>query len=296
MSRLSRAARCWLTLVPLALALGCRGCREAEVEQGMTLTEAADEATFASVEKLGPHRCLSSITRTDRRDGVAGPSHVEVAEIAWRSWDRFRLTRVMDGQPVSDAIVAAGKPYARTYQGPWEAREDAETFRVQLQSTWDSWDTAMEPFGDRVVFNEVGRELIEGRWARKFEVSLGPDPQDPAATAAADEAAPPKKKKKKKKAAHRASFTPVSLSGAVWVDEQSAVRLLASVEGQVQQGNLVRSVVLKLTRSDFGADLDIDPPPKSVLAKPEPLAAPPDRDAATEQVQKKKPRGRGRPP
>ena len=287
MSRPNRLKRWRLLLVPLALALGCRGCSEPPVEQGMTLTEAADEATFASVEKLGPHRCLSSIVRTDSRDGVAGASHTEVAEIAWRSWDRFRVTRVMDGQPVSDAIVVGGKPWARSYQGPWEAREDAETFRVQLQATWDSWDPAMEPFGERVAFTEVGRELIEGRWARKFTVTLGPDPEAAVATAAADPAAPPKKKKKKK-VAHRSGFTPVALSGTVWLDEQSAVRLLASVEGQVSQGNLVRSIQLKLTRSDFGEDLNIDPPPKEALAKPEEAPAP----AALPTGRTKKPTGR----
>ena len=254
MSRPNRLKRWRLLLVPLALALGCRGCSEPPVEQGMTLTEAADEATFASVEKLGPHRCLSSIVRTDSRDGVAGASHTEVAEIAWRSWDRFRVTRVMDGQPVSDAIVVGGKPWARSYQGPWEAREDAETFRVQLQATWDSWDPAMEPFGERVAFTASSLP----------------------------------KKKKKKKVAHRSGFTPVALSGAVWLDEQSAVRLLASVEGQVSQGNLVRSIQLKLTRSDFGEDLNIDPPPKEALAKPEEAPAP----AALPTGRTKKPTGR----
>lgn len=276
MSRLIR-------LIPLILVLGCRSCEEAPPEPEMTLTEAADEATFASVEKLGPHRCTSTITRVDSRDGVAGAAHVEVAEISWRDWDRFRLSRVMDGEPVSDVIVVGGKPWAREYDGPWDARDDAEIFRVQLQSTWDSWDTALEPFGERITFTEVGRELIEGRWAHRFSVSLAPDP----AAATTAEGAPPKKEKKKERA-RRASFTPLTLTGTVWIDEISAVRLLAEVEGQVKQGNLVRSISLKLARSAFGEDLNIDPPPKEARAKPSAPEQPPERPSA----QRKKPAGR----
>lgn len=274
-------------LLLLTATLGCKGCEEPPAAPVVTLPEAADEATFASVEKLGPHRCTSSITRVDSRDGKTGAAHTEVAEIAWRSWSRFRFTRTLDGRLVSDAVVVDDKPWARAYDGPWEAREDAETFRVQLESTWDSWDTALEPFGERIVFTDAGRELIEGRWAQRYTVSLGPDPEaatagaapaspeDPASATAGQRAAP-----KKKARAHRSGFTPLSLNGTVWIDEQSAVRLMASVEGQVKQGNLVRSISLKLSRSDFDVDLNIDPPPKEQRAKAEPPSftdAPPPR-------------------
>ncbi len=227
--------------IPLLLLTlsACRGCGEEEVEPTMTLPEAADEAIFASVEKLGAHRCMATFSRKDVRDGVAAGGQEQAVDIAWRDWDRFKVTRLTNGEPSSEVIIVGGRPFARTMGGRWEEKEDAETYRVQLQSTWDTWDEALEPFGDRIALTEVGRELIEGRWSRRFAISLKPAP---AATG------------------RRAAFTPRSLSGTVWLDELTAVRLLAEVEGVLTQGNLQRTITLRLVRSDFGEDLGIRAP------------------------------------
>lgn len=229
------------SLLLLLLLAACRGCKSERDEPTMTLPEAADKAIFATVETLGPHRCLAKVTRKDTRAGVVVTTREEAVEIAWKDWDRFRYTRLSDGEPASEVIVAGGRAFARSRGGRWDEREDAEPYRVQLQSTWDTWDEAMEPFGDRVALKEVARELIEGRWARKFAVSLAPAPQG-------------------RPRGRAPAFTPTSLSGAVWVDEVSAVRLLAEVEGTLVQGNLERAITLRLARSDFGLDLGIRAP------------------------------------
>lgn len=205
----------------------------------MTLPEAADEAIFASVEKLGPHRCVATYSRADTRDGAPAGGSEQIVDIAWHDWDRFQVTRKANGQPSSEVIVVGGRPWARNRGGRWEEREDPEPWRVQLESTWDTWDEALEPFGDRVALTETGREELEGRWARRFTVSLKPEQTTKG---------------------RRPAFTPISLSGTVWLDELTAVRLLAEVEGVVAQGNLQRRITLRLVRSDFGEDLGIRAP------------------------------------
>ncbi len=223
----------------LLLLVACKGCSEEPEQPTMTLPEAADEAIFASVEKLGPHRCMATWSRADTRAGASAGGHEQAVEIAWRDWDRFSVRRLTNGEPSTEVIVVGGHPWTRNRGGRWERREDAETWRVQLQNTWDTWDEALEPFGDRVQLTETGRELIEGRWARRFTVALGPE---------------------KPSKGRRPAFTPRSLSGTVWLDELTAVRLLAEVEGVVTQGNLERKITLRLVRSDFGADLGIRVP------------------------------------
>jgi len=66
------------------------------------------DAFFASVEQLGPHRCIATISRQDTRDGVASASHQQATEVDWRDWDRFKITRVSDGPPASDVVVVGG--------------------------------------------------------------------------------------------------------------------------------------------------------------------------------------------
>jgi hypothetical protein len=191
------------------------------------------------------------------KSGAASASHQQATEIDWRDWDRFKVTRVSDGHPSSEVVVVGGVPWARSGNGTWEQRDDAETYRTQLQSTWDSWDEALEPFEGRIALSETGRELIEGRWARRFTVGLAPEPAT-------------------KTHGRKSTFTPTSLVGTVWLDELTAVRLLAEVEGTVAQGNLQRTITLRLSRSDFGKDLGIRVP-EARKAAPTALAPAPKR-------------------
>ena len=244
MSRLTATA-----LLCLVVPLGaCKGCKTEQV-QTITLPEAADKAIFATVEQLGPHRCLASVVRTDFKDGVERASHEETVDVAFRSWDRFRVQRLMDGRNVSEIVVVRGKAWMRQAEGPWDERDDAETSRVQLQNTWDIWDEALEPFLDRVQLTEEGKDLLEGRPTQRYAVGLTPLLPD-------------------QKLGE--GLQPSSLLGTVWIDEAPAVRLMAQVEGTLTDGSRSRTVRLKLARSDFGVDLGIRAPDRADARRAKP--------------------------
>lgn len=237
-------ARALLALA-IAVPAACKGC-QSEPTPEITLSEAADKVIFASVEKLGAHHYIGRITRADSRDGTPTTSHEETVDLGWEDWDHFRCARLINGELASEVMVADGVPWVRKAKGRWDRRDDVEPHRVQLQATWDTWDEALEPFGDQVLLTEQGQELIEGRNTTRYAVSLV--------------AAPKPEEKQKKKAATRSHFTPLSLSGTVWVDQATAVRLVGDVQGAVQQGTLTRTISLRFARSGFGEAQDIHSP------------------------------------
>lgn len=239
-----------------ALALVCLvGCEPAPpAEPPITLAAASEKITFGTVEQLGPHLARASITRTDLRDGAEVATHVEISEIGWQDWDHFQYRRVLDDKTAIEVRVVAGQAWARQGDGPWQVRKDPEPFRVQLRTTWNAWEQALEVFGERVQLTEVGTDLIDGRPTRRFDVALAPVAEG---------------KKAKKRA-----FEPVSLSGITWIDEATAIHLTAHVEGEVKQGNLTRRIVLKIARSEFGKDLGIAPPTETAPSRPTPDVVP----------------------
>lgn len=227
-----------LALLVLNALPGCKP--EAPAEPPLTLAAASTRATFGTVEQLGPHLARASITRTDLRDGKETASHTEVSEIGWQDWDHFRYKRVQDGDPAIEVLVVGGRAWARQGDGPWQARKDPEPFRVQLRTTWDAWDQALEVFGERVQLDEQTAEVVDGRPARRYAVALTALPEGTKA--------------------RKRGFEPVRLSGLVWLDEATAVQLTAAVEGEVRQGNLLRRITLKLARSGWGQDLGLAAP------------------------------------
>ena len=227
-------------IIAAALVAALVACDPKPPDPELTLADASEDVIFASVERLGPHRYVASATRTDTRQGRAMADRAETVDIGWESWDRFRYERVVNGSQTMSVIVSDGTPYARHASGSWERKEDAEPYRVQLQSTWSLWDEALEIFGDRVELTLDGEDIVEGRRATRYQVSLRPLPEGAKLRASA--------------------FEPTSLSGLVWLDEATAVRLTARVEGEARRGDLVRKVTLRLVRSDFGAPQDIAAP------------------------------------
>lgn len=231
-----------VSLTAALLLLTGAGCSRTPPPPEVTLAQASDQVIFASVETLGPHRTVASIVRTDLRDGAEVNSHESLLDLAWQDWDNFRVRRLVDGEPVSESVVVKATAWSSQAGGGWSRREDAEPYRVQLQSTWNAWDDAFDTFRDRITLTEEGQEIIEGRRARRYAVSL--TPLSPTAKA-------PRNSRR---------FEPVSLSGTVWIDEATAVRLVAQVEGELHRGDLTRRITLRLARSDFGADLGLQPP------------------------------------
>ena len=227
----------------VGLTLVC-ACHDEPLEPPPSLAETSQEVQFASVDRLGPHHLLSTITTTESRDGREVSSAEETVEIRWQDWDHFVFSRTRDGHPVSAVTVAGSHAWLRRTDGAWVRKDDAEPYRIQLRTTWNTWDQALELFADRIALTEQGADVVEGRSARVYAVSLAPLPELPPGTAARV----------------RAAGQPVSLAGRVWIDEATAVRLQADVRGVFERGNRTREISLKLTRSAVGQDQGISRP------------------------------------
>lgn len=219
--------------------LGCESCEEAPPpEVPITLAEASEEVTFASTEAIGTHTFLATTSREEHRRNRVTSSHEEVVEIHWQDWDNFRYRRLVDEQTVSESAVIEGVAYTRK-GGAWKKRGDAETYRMQLRTTWNIWDQTLKVFGERVVMEEVGTDTIEGRPARRFSLSLGPESP------------------RRSKATQQEQ--PLTLSGTFWVDEATAVRLTGELEGELGREGYRRAVTLKLARTNIGEPQQIRP-------------------------------------
>lgn len=226
----------------VGLLPGCGGCGP-EGPPPPTLAEASQEVQFHSVDQLGAHAYLATIIRTELRDGEVVGESQEVFEIRWQGWDDFEVRRSVDGDVASAVRVAGGRAWVLR-NGTWQSRPDAEPFRQELRLTWSGWDQAMDGFDDRVAYGDPEDGVVEGRPARRYGVDLKPLP----------------KMGKARRRRRQADGGPTALSGFVWVDQTTAVRLVADVQGETVRGDVTRRIQLKLARSAFGLDQGIAPP------------------------------------
>ena len=230
---------------------GLMGCSERPVLPEPTLAEVSQEVRFQSVDSLGPHSYVATTIRTDLRDGVVVSEVQEVFEIQWQGWDDFEMRRSVDGDVASSVRVAGGRAWVLR-NGEWQKRLDAEPYRQELRLSWSGWDQSLGGFDERVDYTEPQDGVVEGRPARRYVVGLLPprgqrsEPSD--ASSEKDEDAP-------------LESGPTALSGFVWVDQHTAVRLVADVQGELVQDSVTRRIQLKLARSAFGQDQGISAPP-----------------------------------
>ncbi|MEC8424381.1 MAG: hypothetical protein VX000_11440 [Myxococcota bacterium] len=222
---------------------GCGGCGP-DPFPPPTLAEVSQEIQFQSVDRVGAHAYLATIIRTELREGDVVAESQEVFEIRWQGWDDFEVRRSVDGDIASAVRVVEGRAWVLR-NDVWQRRPDAEPFRQELRLTWSGWDQAMDGFDDRVDYGEPEDGVVEGRPARRYALSLKPLP------------AMGKARRKRREA----EGGPTSLSGFVWVDQTTAVRLVADVQGETVRGEVTRRIQLKLARSAFGQDQGIAPPP-----------------------------------
>ena len=92
--------------------------------------------------------------------------------------------------------VVDGLALAQRRDGSWVQRGDPEPWRQEMRLTWNAWDEVLEPFDDRVKMQDPTDEVVEGRRARRYVLSLAE--AEPART-------PPqagKRKGKRKKRKH----------------------------------------------------------------------------------------------
>jgi len=242
-----RPARAWRGRA-LALLLGPIGCAD---ETGPTLADASTEVQYESVASLGPHRMTATTRRTELRDGAPTTDVQEAMEITWQSWDAFEMRRLVDGEQVSLVRVADGRAWAQRGDGSWVARGDPEPWRQELRIAWSAWDQALEPFDDRVTLTEVGDDVVEGRRARRYTVSLAP-PSTPTRRAGRAKAKGKPGRKARRRRAAEAADPLLDLSGEVVLDAGTATRLLARIEGRWTQDDRIRTVALDLRRSGIG--------------------------------------------
>lgn len=230
---------CW----GAALAWLPAACGGTDTLPPPTLAEASQEVQFQSVDQLGAHAYLATITRTELRAGAVVVESQEVFEIRWQGWDDFEVRRAVDGDVASAVRVVAGRAWVLR-NGAWQPRPDAEPYRQELRLTWSGWDQAMDGFDDRVAYGEPEDGVVEGRPARRYTVGLQPLPEMGEA----------------RRRRRGADGGPTALSGFVWVDQNTAVRLVADVQGETVRGDVTRRIQLKLARSAFGQEQGIAPP------------------------------------
>lgn len=215
-----------LLAIILLFAASCnRGPSAAEA-----LAAASRRVSFGTLAQLGPHRMQATVTRSE--PGSADLD-TETLELDWGDLDNFQVRRVRNGRVRSELRVLRGEAWVRVGSSPFNHYDDAELYRVELASTWNMFDQALSPFEGRIQLLDGQETVVEGRPAMRYTVALAPE-----------DAEPPKR-------GHR----PQSLSGEVVLDQATALRLTAKVEGTyLENGRADRSrqVRLELTRSEIG--------------------------------------------
>lgn len=211
----------------LVLLTGCGDARKQTDE----LAAGSLKTTVGTLEQLGPHQMRSSQRRTESRPGAADKVTDELTELTWQDWDHFRLLRRMDGVLVQETVVADGVGWLR--QGErWLRQEDAEPLRVQLRTSWNTWDMALGGHLEHLQFVHDGRDIIGGRPAQRYRVESLPPEQAPKPRGF--------------------GFRPTGVQGQVWLDEATALRLKAEVTATAQVGGATRTTRYELLLSSFG--------------------------------------------
>ena len=113
------------------------------------------------------------------------------------------------------------------YEGDWERRPDAEPYRVQLRQKWNVWERVTRPFEAGLSFISVGEEPIEGRSGHRYQLVFS-DVKDV-----------------------QSGLRPESIEGDIWVDTETAVRLLGDIRAQLTSEGYTKVMSLKLSRTDI---------------------------------------------
>jgi hypothetical protein len=229
-----------ISLAVLALSLHCGGRSNDET----SLDEVASQINFKSVETLGKHHMLATIRQETTWSDGGKEVHEETVELAWNDWDSFHLRRIVRGATASETIVDQGQAFHRNRGPVWQKEIDVEPARMRVRTSWSAWDTAMEVFTGRVKLTAAEHSIVDGRAAQRFEVSLAPLESG--------------------RRIRSGMMVPQSISGEVWLDEGTAVRLAADVQATVSLKGMTRKISLHLRRSSIGAPQTISAPAAAV--------------------------------
>ena len=119
----------------------------------------------------------------------------------------------------------------------WQKEEDAEPHRVQLRSSWNTWEQYIGSYEDLLLWEFLGESEQEGRKVNRYNISL--DPQK----------SPPKK-----------NLSVKTLSGSVSIDQATAVRIYSEVRLVLVRENYEKVIRFALKRYDIKKDFSIDAP------------------------------------
>ena len=149
--------------------------------------------------------------------------------IDWADWDHWQSTQMVNDEIVSQVWVFGGRCLERVGNKIVE-RPDGEPYRVQLRNTWNQWDSSIRYFQQGVAWEFVAAEMIDGRKVRHYQSSFDRD------------------------LVSKGELTPKEFTGNVWVDEDTAVRLVGNLQGVVLSGPYKKTIELTLERQDIGTE------------------------------------------
>ncbi len=197
--------------VGLGILAGCSGSKpQAPV---VTPEVASEHVTFGTLEDIGSFVFQSSTSDTRVS---AGRSTVRESTLSlkWKDRDHWEYEATNDGKPTTHWLIFDAKAFEGLSGQALIPRGDPEPFRAQLSLGWDSWEDIVAITDGRIVYGPGSAETVEGRAAIRHDVSLAP---------------PIKGAKKAPKRATGEALVPVSLTGTVWIDKDTSVRVLADV-------------------------------------------------------------------
>ena len=216
----------------LILMLACGDSSEKEVVTETSLMEASHQVIFASVEKLGKHDFQATYQQQEFHGEDERAKHEEILEIEWQDWDHFQSRRLVDGKIVSNVIISDSGTWD-WHGGAWVERSDGEPYRVQMRNTWNQWDSVIRHFSEHIEWVLDGEEVVEKRRTKRYKARFT------------------------KPETVKSSLRPTQFQGTVWVDEETAVRVLGEITGSLVRGSYRKSVKLQVQRTEIGKDKKI---------------------------------------
>lgn len=220
----------------LLILIACSGVGSGSAPEA-ALLDASKEVTFGTVKDLGPHRLQASVIRTITPTAGAPLTTQEQVTLAWQDERTWRYQASRDGKVRNEVVVFEGAPW-RLSGTRWERAQDAQSWEVQLASVWDPWKLAFESLESSIKLVPEDLEEIEGRRAWKQRVELVPAPEG-----------------KRKK-----PWTATVAEGSVWLDEQTALRLVGDVHVVAESTGKSMDITLRFATSGIGMDARVEPP------------------------------------
>lgn len=218
------------------LSLGCFGQGfELPANEKELLAETSHTLNLESLDALGPHRALIQATRSD-----AVGEQSEALELLWGGWDNFQATWARNGKPTRRTLVLGHQVWAGKLDS-MRLFPDPALYVGELGSSWDAYTRVLAPFAERIVLDYQETVLVEGRTAWVYALSMAPG-EDP-----------------------KRGLVPKHLSGTVTLDQSTAVRLAAEIQGTLWDPQLDsdRLVTVTIARSEIGVPPDLAEPAPS---------------------------------